>query len=424
MASQEIKESKKSSDDCKQSTSNLSKSCSRTGRAWAALTIFGILVTLCATAVAIRLRSRGVITSTPTSKYSTYFQVVSHFFGGQKGEIKETEIGRSEMKMPLSSSIGWILSPTSCLKEIRRLLNTFEWANIGAHVTSPMSTMWMSSFAAKILSMSSKSAWFATLSFTILVGVVSIWICRKSPRTVTAESWKNGLEGVKQIRSTKQAHKDAKTFLFLGQTGSGITSSINSMINHIYGVDFEDKFRLKLVDDEPVESMIRTYHLPKLSFQRFPHPITVIDCPGFGMDYEGDSKLEKKIDRILKERRIDAIFFTMSGNQSRITINQRLILSMLAKQKGVSDKLFLLFTFCCGGKPPVANIIKGEKIKFAKAVKINNSGLQLQKVDDACERNPDTSTLSGAGDQLCKVFWRMNMNSFARIFLRLNRTSG
>ena len=49
---------------------------------------------------------------------------------------------------------------------------------------------------------------------------------------------------------TKADLKNAETFLILGATGSGKTTIINAFANYLWGVEYKDDYRYKIVKDE------------------------------------------------------------------------------------------------------------------------------------------------------------------------------
>jgi Cdc6-like AAA superfamily ATPase len=51
-------------------------------------------------------------------------------------------------------------------------------------------------------------------------------------------------------RFPKIDSENYKTILFIGETGSGKTSSINFFLNSYLGVDFKDNIRFKLIQEE------------------------------------------------------------------------------------------------------------------------------------------------------------------------------
>ena len=87
------------------------------------------------------------------------------------------------------------------------------------------------------------------------------------------------------IKFTKEQDEKAISFMVVGETGNGKTTLLNSLINYILGVKFEDKFRYKIiVENLSSQSMSQTdevsiYYIA--SHKNYP-PLKIIDTAGFG----------------------------------------------------------------------------------------------------------------------------------------------
>ena len=134
----------------------------------------------------------------------------------------------------------------------------------------------------------------------------------------------NDLEG----RTTEKVH------MVVGATGAGKTTLINGMVNYILGINWEDKFRFKLVVEDSKVSQacsqtkeITAYTFHPMKGSAIPYTFTIIDTPGFG-DTEG-LKRNKEITDQIKEffsipppngiDHIDGIGFVTKASLARLT---------------------------------------------------------------------------------------------------------
>jgi GTP-binding protein EngB required for normal cell division len=87
----------------------------------------------------------------------------------------------------------------------------------------------------------------------------------------------------------QQIGRRKKTILVMGATGSGKTTWINAMINYVLGVEWDDPFRYKLVDEEVNKNQahsqtqgITVYDIFYQNGSRIPYSLIIVDTPGFG----------------------------------------------------------------------------------------------------------------------------------------------
>ena len=108
--------------------------------------------------------------------------------------------------------------------------------------------------------------------------------------------------------------KNEKVIMILGATGSGKTTLINSMINYVFGIEYEDKYRFKLVTEDSdgggnqafsQTSYITAYTIHHQKGFKVDHTLTIIDTPGFGhtRGIQRDTEITKQIHD----------FFTITG---------------------------------------------------------------------------------------------------------------
>nr|XP_047145613.1 uncharacterized protein LOC105850390 [Hydra vulgaris]XP_047145614.1 uncharacterized protein LOC105850390 [Hydra vulgaris]XP_047145615.1 uncharacterized protein LOC105850390 [Hydra vulgaris] len=219
-----------------------------------------------------------------------------------------------------------------------------------------------------------------------------------------------------------------KIIMMVGMTGAGKSLMLNNMVNYVYGVNFSDNFRFKLIwEDEEfaerkasgdfsmshAESMTRwvsSYALHHKVGFRVPYTLVLIDTPGFG-DTRGIN-FDESISRSLKEffsdkvhpiDELSSIGLVIQSSQSRLTAEQIYIFNAVLNifGKNVTENICMLFTFADAQLPPALETVRKEKIPFNEKgiFKFNNSAVYA-RIDD--ESNA--------------YYWKFGYNSFENFF--------
>uniref|UniRef100_F6UW48 Fibronectin type-III domain-containing protein n=1 Tax=Xenopus tropicalis TaxID=8364 RepID=F6UW48_XENTR len=212
-----------------------------------------------------------------------------------------------------------------------------------------------------------------------------------------------------------------KVILLVGTPGSGKATVIDGMANYIFGVEWQDGFRLKLTHRHP--SQVTVYKIHYDSAYELTHSLTVIDTPTLGAtDGVGlVTRVTEAIHVFLTTARdighIDAICFVVRAPSAQLTATQRLLFHSVCSMfgKDLKDNIMLLTTHADGQKPPVVGAIKAHNIPCAVDsdgdllhFKLNNSSL--------------FATNKSRTAPLSKLFWSIGKESLA-VFFRYLRTT-
>ena len=234
----------------------------------------------------------------------------------------------------------------------------------------------------------------------------------------TSAKTKSGVTTKCSCHNLSRAGVQHKVLMVVGATKAGKTTLINGMANYILGVQWDDDFRFKLINepdsqDQTVSqtSCITAYTFYKEKGSPIPYTLTVIDTPGFG-DTGGINR-DKKIVEQIKELfsiagdegidQLHGIGFVTQAPLARLTPTQRYVFDTILSVFGrdVAGNIFLMTTFADGKKPPVVNAVQAANLPYKAFFKFNNSALFASKLED---------------DEFDTMFWKMGTNSFKEFF--------
>ncbi|KAI4895671.1 hypothetical protein NFI96_003861, partial [Prochilodus magdalenae] len=165
-----------------------------------------------------------------------------------------------------------------------------------------------------------------------------------------------------------------KAILMVGETGTGKTTLINTMVNYFLGVKFEDKVWFEITEEEKraqTESQTSEVTVYEIISEENNMSLTIIDTPGYG-DTRGMDK-DMDIARNLHDlflhgtgvKDLDAVCLVLKASQNRISEVQRYIFESVLSLfgKDIEDIIVLCITHSDGGPPTNAlEAVKEEKI--------------------------------------------------------------
>uniref|UniRef100_A0A672KMC6 AIG1-type G domain-containing protein n=1 Tax=Sinocyclocheilus grahami TaxID=75366 RepID=A0A672KMC6_SINGR len=170
-------------------------------------------------------------------------------------------------------------------------------------------------------------------------------------------------------------NKQNKVILLVGETGLGKTTIINTMINYLLGVKFEDEEFYQITEEEKNIDETKTQTSEITVYEVFveenPTSLTIIDTPGYGNTegYEKDGEISENLIKLFSAEDgihyIDAVCFVMKASQNRLSGKELYIfhsvLSLFGKD--IENNIVFLHTHSDGRCPTnVINAIKKAEI--------------------------------------------------------------
>ncbi|XP_062402496.1 uncharacterized protein LOC134093460 [Sardina pilchardus] len=176
--------------------------------------------------------------------------------------------------------------------------------------------------------------------------------------------------------------KKSKTILIVGETGTGKTTLINTMVNYILGVKFEDKVWFEITEEvtksqaESQTSAITVYTVNTDG----PTSINIIDTPGFGATgpkgKEKDEKIAKDLLTLFSSyagiERLASVGVVVKESQHRLTAAQQYIFDAILSifGKNLERKIVAFITYSQEDHPEDAlNAINAADIPCARTPK-------------------------------------------------------
>ena len=203
----------------------------------------------------------------------------------------------------------------------------------------------------------------------------------------------------------KKSSRIEKTVMLLGLTGSGKTTLIDSLINYMFDVRYEDAHRLRLVQmtkDEMAknnqQAQSQTDHIVIYTIRCVPgmrtnFDLILVDTPGFG-DTRGvnyDKELMQNIEDLFKSNKLeklDAIGFVAKAADARLTAQQNYIFESILHifGKDVQNNLISILTNYDGQTVNILDSFKEANIHFEENFPVNSAAIFQPKTKNTIDR--------------------------------------
>ncbi|RXN08639.1 hypothetical protein ROHU_031696 [Labeo rohita] len=191
-------------------------------------------------------------------------------------------------------------------------------------------------------------------------------IDRGPPKRFRLDTVRKVLDDNEKVRKwtygIKDTSKPCKIILLVGETGAGKTTLINTMVNYILGVKFEDEIWYEITEEEArdqSESQTSEITIYEIFHVKSPISLTIIDTPGYGdtRGLEKDLEVAANLATLFQSNdgvhEIDAVCFVTQASKNRLSDRQHYIISSVLSLfgKDIVNNIVFLITHS-DGLPP------------------------------------------------------------------------
>lgn len=210
--------------------------------------------------------------------------------------------------------------------------------------------------------------------------------------------------GARAVHIGRPNGRPTRCVMLLGETGAGKTTFINAVLNHLFGVEFADSFRLQVKEEiedgrrktESQTDTINVYTIHYKEGMRHEYNVVLIDTPGLA-DTRGAQRQEhvrSRLERFLMSEDIGVdelhcVGLVAKANVNRDFTDQKAVLGEIMSLLGASvpEITCLLATYGVD-EPSVDAVVRNAGIAFTRMFRFDNGIIYTpQKTTNTSENN-------------------------------------
>ena len=227
----------------------------------------------------------------------------------------------------------------------------------------------------------------------------------------------------------REKSKNTKTILLVGETGTGKSTLINTMVNFMLGVRWEDRIWFQITEEDKkksqAESQTSAITVYELFLETSSSCLRIIDTPGYGATdgIKFDQRIAENLYMLFRSEEgiheIEAVCLVVKASQNRLTTFEcyifNAILSLFGKD--IERNIVVFITHSDGlSAHNATNALKEADVPCGK----DSKGKPLHfKFNNSVLFDKNTGASSDE-DNFDSMFWKMGKASMNKFFTHLN----
>jgi hypothetical protein len=183
-----------------------------------------------------------------------------------------------------------------------------------------------------------------------------------------------------------------RVMLLMGRTGAGKTTIANWLLNFVYGVEFTDTYRFRLIEvksqAQSDTTLVTAYTIYHQEGMRIPYTLTIVDTPGFlSMAKDGTGPL--KADQEIREQLgkyfgvgadvdevncLHGVCILVKSSTTRHDTAEEYAFQCITQVFGedIKNNIMIFFTFADHCETQAANVVEEAKVPYTGTFSFNN----------------------------------------------------
>ena len=224
--------------------------------------------------------------------------------------------------------------------------------------------------------------------------------------------------------------------IFIRAFFAGKSTLMNAFLNHFYGVNWTDPYRLVMLDDNELENLnidnpttcITAFTFPWQEGCLATYDLTIVDTPGF--THERGLRREERCNTFMEDifakiqegsiHHVDGVGFVLQASKSALTTSEQAVFKSILDAFGndVIKNVYLMITFADApmmkmqvNMPPIVQAIHEENMPFQEYYPFNNPN-----------HSSSIDATKSTNDHIDAMSWEMSRRSFSNFLSKFQES--